>query len=274
MCPTCTMITCVTCAESGGARSHTHIMFPILMERTISFVLIGQGIARPDKSARQCAKCDTLVSLDNDSFIQCKHFQEHTICLHYTKESNMPVRHACPEAVEMTFFDPLKQANNTIIAKVLLAQRAKIGKTPLINFFLVDNLIDLCSGYTPAVPNSQPSLLYQTQESFNQVCIIDLFDFSGSSDRSNIRICSNIIHKSAITASTSSGATIVTTLWHRSVTANCSAVYSAGNAPAYIQPGSQAQVHSAHFEGCQQSCSRRIYKRLQGSLQKGLWCGG
>lgn len=40
----------------------------------------------------------------------------------------MPVRHACAEAVEMTFFDPLKQANNMIIAKIMMAQKAKAGK--------------------------------------------------------------------------------------------------------------------------------------------------
>ncbi|EED20678.1 conserved hypothetical protein [Talaromyces stipitatus ATCC 10500] len=43
----------------------------------------------------------------------------------------MPVRHACAKAVEMTFFDPIKQANNMVIAKVMMAQRAKAAAAAL-----------------------------------------------------------------------------------------------------------------------------------------------
>lgn len=128
MCPTCTMITCETCAESGGARSHPHIMFPVFLERTIPFALLGQAVAKPNSSVKHCAKCDTSINPESDSFIQCNHCEEWVICLLCTKRTNMPVRHACAEAVEMTFFDPLKQANNMIIAKIMMAQKAKAGK--------------------------------------------------------------------------------------------------------------------------------------------------
>ncbi|KAL3712391.1 hypothetical protein TMatcc_001090 [Talaromyces marneffei ATCC 18224] len=131
MCPTCTMITCETCAESGGARSHPHIMIPVFLERTIPFALLGQAMAKPNAPVKHCAKCDTSISPDSDSFIQCNHCEEWIICLLCTKRTNMPVRHACAEAVEMTFFDPLKQANNLVVAKIMMAQKAKAAAVAL-----------------------------------------------------------------------------------------------------------------------------------------------
>jgi hypothetical protein len=128
MCPTCTMITCETCADFGGARSHPHIMIPIFLQWTIPPALLGQVRVSPDSTVKSCAKCEKSIVPDSDCYIECNHCQDWDICRDCTKKTNMPVRHACLEAVEMTFFDPIKPGNDGLVAQVLVAQKARTGK--------------------------------------------------------------------------------------------------------------------------------------------------
>lgn len=128
LCPTCTMITCETCAEFGGARSHPHVMIPMFLQWTVPPSVLGQGMVKSDSPVKGCARCDKSISPDSDTYIQCNHCEEWALCHNCTKKTNMPVRHACRQAIEMTYFDPIKQANSTIIARIMMAQDANRGK--------------------------------------------------------------------------------------------------------------------------------------------------
>lgn len=131
MCPTCTMITCGTCADFGGARSHPHIMIPIFLHWTVPPALLGQVRIALDVPAKICAKCEKSIAPDSDCYIECNHCQEWDICRDCTRKTNIPVRHACLEAIEMTFFDPIKPNNDRLLARVLMIQKARKGKNYL-----------------------------------------------------------------------------------------------------------------------------------------------
>ncbi|OKL57297.1 hypothetical protein UA08_07513 [Talaromyces atroroseus] len=129
MCPTCTMIACETCADFGGARSHPHIMIPVFLQWTVPPVLLGQ--VRANSIVKACAKCDKSIVPDSDSYIECNYCQVWDICLDCTKKTNMPVRHACLEAVEMTLFDPIKPGHDSLVTQVLAAQKTMTSGVPL-----------------------------------------------------------------------------------------------------------------------------------------------
>jgi hypothetical protein len=56
--------------------------------------------------------------------MQCNHCCEWNICLDCTKKVNIPVRHACSDAVEMTFFDPVNRGNDWLAAQMMMVQKA------------------------------------------------------------------------------------------------------------------------------------------------------
>jgi hypothetical protein len=180
----------------------------------------------------------------------------------------MPVRHACAEAVQMTFFDPLKQANNMVIAKIMMAQKAKAGKLLNPN----DNTrIDFysCSRLEATAVSSPTFLLNPAKESIDQVRLLDFFDFSCHAYGSNGRVAT-ISGNSSARISVSNESTAITTFCigcHWASHAECSSFNTAKHSNTSLWPRRQAQIITARTKECIQSYDRWIGKCIKGSLQ-------
>ncbi|KAL1967745.1 hypothetical protein VTN77DRAFT_3002 [Rasamsonia byssochlamydoides] len=123
LCSTCTFIACVSCAESGGARSHPHIMFSLLLQWTTPPDELWKSLIIP--STHSCDRCEKPIQPGVQSYIQCNHCHDWEICQDcLTEGENLPVRHSCPEAIEMTYFDPVDRGKEWLAEQLTMAQKA------------------------------------------------------------------------------------------------------------------------------------------------------